>query len=212
MSDVPVAHHFDTAPQQHEAATLGMWTFLVTEVMFFGGLFASFAVYRWMHHGAFAEASHHLYMWLGVTNLTILLLSSLCVAFAVHAAEHDDRKALRRNLLLTIALAGAFLAVKAVEYYLDYHDDLLPGAAFRREWTHSRGAAELFFVHYFVMTGLHALHVIIGIGVIATALVIALRRKRVSESANLIEMVGLYWHFVDCVWIILFPLLYLSRG
>ena len=210
MPDAPVAHHFDCASQQREAATLGMWAFLVTEVMFFGGLFASFAVYRHLHHAAFAEASHHLPRWLGATNLTVLLFSSLTMAFAVHAAAHNDRKSMQRNLLITMACAVAFLVVKTVEYYLDYVHHLVPGAAFRTEWHQSRSAAQLYFIHYFAMTGLHALHVIIGLGVIAVTLLIARRKAQVSDCRNLVEMVGLYWHLVDCVWIVLFPLLYLS--
>ena len=210
MSNVPVAHHFDSAEQQRESATLGMWGFLVTEVLFFGGLFASFTIYRHLNHPAFAEASHHLPRWLGATNLTVLLLSSLTMAYAVHATEHNDRRAMRRNLLFTVGCALVFLFVKSIEYYLDYEHHLIPGTAFRAGWEHSRNGAQLFFIHYFVMTGLHALHVIIGLGVILVTLVIAQRKKDVSEAANLVEMVGLYWHLVDCVWIVLFPLLYLS--
>jgi cytochrome c oxidase subunit 3 len=210
MTDLPVAHHFDTAQQQHEAASLGMWTFLVTEVLFFGGLFLTFTVYRHIYHDAFVEASHHLYFWIGAANLTVLLASSLTMAFAVHSAAHDDRAGLRRHLLFTLAGGGIFTALKAVEYYLDFRDRIVPGAGFRTDWNTSRASAELFYVHYFAMTGLHALHVLIGLGVIATTLLIALRRQRVRDSANLVEMVGLYWHFVDCVWIVLFPLLYLA--
>lgn len=211
MADVPVAHHFDTAPQQREAVTLGMWLFLATEVLFFGGLFASFAAYRYAHHDAFVEASGHLYEWLGAINLTVLLGSSLTMALAVHATLHDDRAGLKRNLLITLALGLAFLVVKAVEYALDAHDRIIPGTNFRTDWHSPAGPVQLFFVHYFIMTGLHAVHVTIGLFVVAGTLVLALRRRSVVEASNLVEMVGLYWHFVDCVWIVLFPLLYLSK-
>jgi cytochrome c oxidase subunit 3 len=211
MSDVLVHHQFDDARQQHEAAGLGMWTFLVTEVLFFGGLFTAYLVYRWAYPDAFAEAGHHLYVALGAANMTLLLVSSLTMALAVHAARHADRRALYRNLLLTLCLGCGFVLVKAIEYYLDYHDGLVPGTTFRVDWNVPVGQAKLFYVLYFIMTGLHALHVIIGIAVIAATLLLCRRSTRIETRANAVEMVGLYWHFVDCVWIVLFPLLYIVR-
>lgn len=204
-----VHHQFDDARQQHESASLGMWTFLVTEVLFFGGLFTAYVVYRRWYPDAFAEAGHHLYMALGAVNMTILLVSSLTMALAVHAAWHADRRALSRNLLLTLGLGCGFVVVKAVEYYLDSHDRLIPGAGFRQDWSVPVGQATIFYVLYFVMTGLHALHVIVGIGVLAVTWYSCRRSDRIEPRANTVEMVGLYWHFVDCVWIVLFPLLYI---
>lgn len=211
MAEAGVAHQFDSAEQQRHAITLGMWAFLATEVMFFGGLFAAFAVYRHAHPAAFKEASHHLYRWLGATNLTVLLASSLSMALAVHATERGDRARMRRCLLITLGCAAVFLVVKSMEYTLDYHERLVPGVSFRGEWHSERNGAELFFVLYFIMTGLHAVHVIVGMGVLAVALLIALRADRLADCANMMENVGLYWHFVDCVWIVLFPLLYLMN-
>jgi cytochrome c oxidase subunit 3 len=210
VAEHAVAHHFDSAAQQRHAATLGMWAFLATEVLFFGALFLAFAVYRHAQPAAFAEAAHHLYRTLGATNLTVLLASSLSMALAVHATEHDDRRRMRLCLLLTLAGGVIFVIVKSVEYTLDYREHLVPGAAFRTEWTTNRAAAELFFVLYFLMTGLHALHVIIGLGIVGTALWLGERSPYLPQRANLMENVGLYWHFVDCVWIVLFPLLYLG--
>lgn len=211
MSESILHHQFDDADQQHEAVTLGMWAFLVTEVLFFGGLFTAYAIYRHLYPAAFAEASEHLYLSLGATNMTVLLISSLTMALAVHAAWRSDSRQIARYLLITVGLAIVFLLVKTVEYYLDFHDHIVPGASFRSEWSADANRAQLFFVLYFVMTGLHALHVVIGVGLLSAMLVICRRSDRVERHANAVEMIGLYWHFVDCVWIVLFPLLYIVR-
>lgn len=190
-----------------EAPALGMWTFLATEVLFFGGLFAAYTIYRVSFPAAFAAASHHLYFWIGAANTLILLLSSFTMALAVHAAAAGRDRRTWRLLLVTAALGLTFLALKAVEYYLDYHDGLVPGASFRPAWPASP-QAEMFFVLYFLATGLHAVHLVIGVGLIAAAAAAVRFRWPLRHAATKVEMLGLYWHFVDVVWVFLFPLLY----
>ncbi|HEY3359751.1 MAG TPA: cytochrome c oxidase subunit 3 [Polyangia bacterium] len=191
-----------------EAPSLGMWTFLATEVLFFGGLLAAYTIYRVMFTPAFTEASHHLYFWIGAINTLVLLLSSFTMARAVHwAADGEDRRT-ARLLLLTAALGLAFLILKGVEYYLDHHDQLVPGAGFRQHWPVDRGHAEMFFVLYFLITGLHAVHLLIGVSLVVGAALAIRRRWPLRNVATKVEMLGLYWHFVDIVWVFLFPLLY----
>jgi cytochrome c oxidase subunit 3 len=218
-----VAHHFDDAEQQYEAANLGMWLFLATEVLFFGGLFAGYSQYRYWYPREFAYASgNYLDVWLGAANTFVLLTSSLTMALAVRAAQTSDRIATVRFLSLTIVFGSAFLGVKAYEYQHKYKEHLVPGHSFSLPPAHetgrplpdserSAGHVELFFSFYFAMTGLHAAHMIIGI----TALVVlTARARRGAFSANYftpVEMTGLYWHFVDIVWVFLYPLLYLIR-
>jgi len=215
MTELPcdnlnVPHHFDDAGQHYDAVSLGMWIFLATEVMFFGGLFTAYIIYRMRNPEAFAAAGHHLYMWLGAVNTAILLTSSWTMALAVHAAKHDDRRAAVRKLLLTAGLGALFLLIKAVEYYLDAHEHLVPGATFRASWSQPTANVQLFFFLYFVMTGLHAVHMLVGVGVMLTlAARASMSRKPMRSLANAVDMAGLYWHFVDIVWIFLFPLLYL---
>lgn len=209
MSDLPLAHQFETAEQQREAANLGMWTFLTTEVLFFGGLFLAYAVYRLKYPEAFGEASNHLYIWLGAFNTAVLLGSSWTMARAVYAGEQGDRRRTLSFLVATTGLGLVFLAVKAVEYGLDYHDGLIPGPDFRRQWSVERTHAQLYFVLYFVMTGLHAAHMLAGVGVMLAVGALVWRGPSPARYANTLEMAGLYWHFVDIVWIFLFPLLYL---
>jgi len=203
-----VAHHFDDAEQQHEASSLGMWLFLVTEVMFFGGVFLAYVVYRSRFATAFAHASHHLDVRLGTFNTVVLIASSLTMALAVWAATVGRRRALLWSLFATMLLGGTFLGVKAYEYAHKFHEHLVPGAGFH--WAGPEApAAELFFGLYFVMTGIHALHMVIGLGLL-TYLVLRTRRDAFGPAwSTPVEMVGLYWHFVDIVWIFLFPLLYL---
>src|SRR5262249_7024550 len=170
-----LAHQFDDVEQQRDASTLGMWIFLATEVMFFGGLFMGYAAYRATYPDIFAEASHHLNVLLGSINTAVLLCSSLTMALAVHAVRVDERKALVRVLLLTIRLGAVFLGIKAMEYHEDYQKHLVPGLNFSYVSTHAR-QVELFFVLYFFMTGLHAFHLTVGIGVIAVIATLAWRQ------------------------------------
>ncbi|HCU24580.1 MAG TPA: cytochrome oxidase subunit III [Deltaproteobacteria bacterium] len=211
MPETKTAHaeQFDSLPQQRETATLGMWTFLVTEVLFFGGLFLSFLVYRHAYPQAFAEASRHLSVALGGLNTGVLLTSSLTMVLACQAAEQRRRKALAGFLLLTVLLGAAFLAIKLVEYSIDYREHLIPGKNFRADGEFPEGQ-EMFFYLYFFMTGLHALHLIIGIVVVSIIAALAWRGRYEKYSAT-VENTGLYWHFVDIVWIFLFPLLYLME-
>ena len=204
-------HHFDTLEQQKESSSLGMWMFLVTEVLFFGGLFATYVLYRLRFPGVFAEASHHLNVPMGAVNTAILICSSLTMALAIYAAQVNKKKAIVPWLLATIALGSAFLVVKAFEYQEKFVHHLVPGPNFDlSQFTpdHAR-PAQMFFSLYFVMTGIHALHIIIGIGLLSWLVVNARRGRFDADYYNPLEMSGLYWHFVDIVWIFLFPLLYL---
>jgi cytochrome c oxidase subunit 3 len=203
-----LAHQFDDLEQQKEAATLGMWLFLVTEVLFFGGLFATYSVYRSSYPEAFAAASHEMVVWAGTLNTVVLITSSLTMALAVRASQLGDRRLLMLFLILTMALGTAFLGVKAFEYYTEFSEHHVPGVGFEFEPKYFRHA-QLFFSLYFVMTGLHALHMIIGLGVMTVMLWWAWRGIITKDYYGPIEVSGLYWHFVDIVWIFLFPLLYL---
>ena len=203
-----LAHHFEDLGQQKEAATLGMWVFLVTEVLFFGGLFACYALYRGWYPEAFAMASHELDVTLGTINTAILITSSLTMALAVYAAQTGQRKQLMFFLILTMILGTAFLGIKAVEYHEKFVAHHIPGPGFQFEKEYFR-QAQLFFSLYFLMTGLHALHMIIGLGIMLWMLNWARNGTITRDYASPIEISGLYWHFVDIVWIFLFPLLYL---
>jgi cytochrome c oxidase subunit 3 len=204
----PVAHHFDDAEQQHDAATLGMWLFLVTEVMFFGGAFTAYVAYRSAFPGAFAHASSHLNLFWGGLNTVVLIGSSLTMALAVHGAQVSDRRLLLLGLALTIALGSVFLGVKAIEYGHKFEHGLVPGPYFTYAGEDAHNA-ELFFSVYFAMTGLHAMHMVIGIGILVVLLLRAYGGAYGRHYYTPVEMTGLYWHFVDIVWIFLFPLLYL---
>jgi cytochrome c oxidase subunit 3 len=205
---VALAHQFDDLEQQKETATLGMWVFLSTEVLFFGGLFLCYLVYRGWYPSAFAAASHELLVWAGATNTAVLITSSLTMALGVRAAQTGERRGLLLFLGLTILLGLVFLGIKAFEYYTEAVEHHVPGAAFRFEERYFRDA-QIFFSLYFVMTGLHALHMIIGVGIMAVMMWMAAAGTFTAEYYNPIEISGLYWHFVDIVWIFLFPLLYL---
>jgi cytochrome c oxidase subunit 3 len=205
-----VAHHFDTAEQQFDASQLGMWTFLVTEVMFFGGLFGGYTVYRSLYPDAFAEASRLLDYRLGAINTAVLICSSLSMVLAVRAAMLGQRRALIIFLLLTMILGSVFLGNKVVEYSHKFHEHLVPGPHFGpKPPLADPQHAQLFFSFYFGMTGLHALHMIIGIGILAVLVFQAWQGRFSSEYFTPVDVTGLYWHFVDVVWIFLFPLLYL---
>jgi cytochrome c oxidase subunit 3 len=210
-----VAHHFDDWQQQQEACLLGMWVFLVTEVMFFGGLFVTYAVYRLLHHDAFAAASHQLDLTLGTFNTFVLLTSSLTMALAVRAAHLGRSRHVAMFIGLTMLLGAVFLGVKFYEYGHKVEEGLAPllGLPFRY-WEHDltpeeAGPARLFLGLYFGMTGVHALHMVIGIAILAFFLRPALRGRYDGGDSLFVEIVGLYWHFVDLVWIFLFPMLYL---
>ena len=206
--DSALAHQFDSLEQQKESSTLGMWFFLAQEMLFFGGLFVTYLMYRWRDPVAFAAGSHELDIILGGFNTIVLIASSLTMAMAVHSAQTDKTKALVNYLIATGVLGLVFLVVKYFEYKAKWDHHLIPGDSF-----HFAGEvgqrAELFFSLYFAMTGMHALHMIIGVAVLAWVLKRARAGEFGSHYYNPVECFGLYWHFVDIVWIFLFPLLYL---
>lgn len=218
-----VAHQFDTAEQQKESSTVGMWVFLVTEIMFFGGLLLTYFVYRSSYPMEFLLASHQLNVPLGTANTCVLLVSSLTMAMGVHAAQEGKTKALVRYIIVTMILGASFLVVKGFEYADKFEHHMVPGPSFHFDPTHggsvvvppgalplsNPGGPELFFSIYFVLTGLHAFHMIIGLGIMTWLLIKAKRGRFSPAYYNPVEVVGLYWHFVDIVWIFLFPLLYL---
>jgi len=201
-------HHFETLQQQAEASTLGMWLFLVTEVMFFGGLFTAYMIYRLWYPEAWAEASRALDIRLGGFNTVVLIGSSLTMAMAVRAAQTGRRNATITQLIATMVLGFTFLVVKYFEYREKFILHEVPGPDFHFEGPHE-AQAEIFFSLYFAMTGLHALHMIIGFGIMSVILWMAWKDRFSREWYTPVEMTGLYWHFVDIVWIFLFPLLYL---
>ncbi|HEY3964985.1 MAG TPA: cytochrome c oxidase subunit 3 family protein [Planctomycetaceae bacterium] len=206
----PLAHQFDDLPQQREADEMGMWIFLCTEIMFFGGLFLAYTIYRTQDEAAFAAASHELDLFWGTVNTAVLMTSSLTMALAGHAAEASRRKQTAFLLLATLVLGSVFIGIKGQEYYHKYLHGLMPLWGLPFEWQGtSRGHAELFFDLYFLMTGVHALHMLIGLGILVVLIVNASRGGLLGEFSAPIHITGLYWHFVDIVWVFLFPLLYL---
>jgi cytochrome c oxidase subunit 3 len=203
--------------QQHETASLGMWAFLATEVMFFGPLFLGVAVYRFMYTDAFEKASEKLNWIIGGINTVVLLVSSLFMVLAVHYAKLGVPRLVRRYLLLTASLGVLFLCLKGLEYYIDFVDKLVPGWKFDdSEWVVKEGLkpedvphVKLFLLFYWIMTGLHAVHVTIGI--VAVLFIYWLARRSLFSPAyySPVDVTALYWHFVDTVWIFLLPMLYL---
>lgn len=203
------AHQFDDAEQQHDASWIGMWIFLATEVLFFGGMFAGYTIYRMDYGQAFASASNHLNIWLGGINTGVLICSSFTMALAVHSAQTGHRRMLVGALCLTIVIGLVFLGIKFTEYYMKFVEHLVPGSSFVYEEEALARPAEIFFSFYFALTGVHAIHMIIGIGLLATLVCHALRGRFSPAYNTPVELTGLYWHFVDIIWIFLFPLLYL---
>jgi cytochrome c oxidase subunit 3 len=214
-------HHFENMEQQREAGTLGMWVFLVTEIMFFGGMFLAYTLYRYAYPVAFAAASNHLDIKLGATNTVVLIFSSFTMAMAVFSTQVGKRRNAIIFLILTMVLGATFLVIKAIEYHDKYVSNLIPGT-----WVPghpfspnvhqlhlppevSTRNVEMFYWIYFAMTGMHALHMIIGLGILTVILILTIRRRFSPEYHSPVEVSGLYWHFVDIVWIFLFPLLYL---
>ncbi len=202
-------HHFDDAEQQLESSTLGMWAFLATEVLFFGGMFCAYTIYRNIYHAAFESTSQFMNVTIGGFNTGVLICSSLTMALAVRAAQLGQKKALIWLLTLTLILGCVFLGLKADEYHEKFLDHHIPGPNFHYADPRYAQQAEIFFYLYFAMTGLHAVHMIIGAGLLITLIVMAARNRFISGWYTPVDMIGLYWHFVDIVWIFLFPLLYL---
>lgn len=212
--DSPLHHQFEDMEQQSEAYLVGMWSFLVTEIMFFGALFVIYTLYRWNYQEDFYLAHHHLTIWMGALNTTVLLFSSFTMVLGVHYAQLHNRIGVIRSLAVTIVCAFVFLFVKYFEYAAKFKDNLYPGINFTPDPAVVHGAnlnhAQLFYALYFGMTGLHAVHIIVGIGILSSLTFLWWRSaKSVVLDYVPTEMVGLYWHFVDLVWIFLFPLFYL---
>jgi cytochrome c oxidase subunit III len=232
MSDIAVFHgdgppphgarnpalqeQFEDIEQQRDAGNFGIWIFLATEILFFGGLFTAYILYRSLYFPGFVSGSHLLERPLGAVMTFVLLGSSFTMALAVHSIRLGKRKLVVLFLVLTILLGIAFLGIKFTEYAGKWHEHLVPGFNFQPTEEDLQGAparhVELFLCFYFFMTGLHALHMIVGIGLLAVMATLTWYRKITIEHYNRIEVSGLYWHFVDIIWIYLFPLLYLITG
>jgi cytochrome c oxidase subunit 3 len=200
---------FDTEAQQKDASTLGMWIFLITEVMFFGGMFTAYTVYRRAYSDAFAVASSSLNVTIGAINTAVLLVSSFTMVMAVRAAQLGQRRTLVLFLVLTLILGGVFLGVKAYEWNEKFEQHHVPGPSFHLDGVPQQGHAQLFFSLYFAMTGLHALHMVVGVGILSWLIWMAYKGRFTAEYNTPVDIAGLYWHFVDIIWIFLFPLLYL---
>jgi len=200
---------FDTPEQQKESSTFGMWVFLITEVMFFGGMFLAYTIYRNTYPYIFGKASTSLNAVIGALNTAVLLCSSYTMVMAVRSAQIGKRKALVIFLILTLLLGLTFLGVKAYEWNEKFVEHHVPGASFHFEGAAEQGPAQLFFSLYFAMTGLHALHMVVGVGILSWLLVLSMRGRFTAEYMTPVDVAGLYWHFVDIIWIFLFPLLYL---
>lgn len=248
-------HHFDNLEQQHAAERLGMWMFLATEVLFFGGLFGGYTVYRIWYPEAFAVASSHLNQTIATINTVLLITSSLTMTLAIRSARFGNKGSLYRNLLLTAGLGTAFMVMKGFEYAEDFHEQYVPGVIFQRahasatesvagmsrleaeeyfkkntshpEWAReivlanqgknfgdpgyvSADHVQLFLCFYYIMTGIHGIHIIVGIGCILWLVLETYRDKIPPANYSTVEVVSLYWHLVDAIWLFLMPLLYLA--
>ena len=217
-------HHFANLEQQRETSTFGMWLFLLTEIMFFGGLFCAYLIYRNWYYPAFVAGSHQLRIWAGTLNTAVLICSSFTMAMAVHAAEIRKRPSLIRWLTLTIILGTVFLGIKAYEWHDEWVHQHVPGLNFSiSEFVHvdprypedkplapdMAEKTQVYFSLYFAMTGLHALHMVVGAGLLLWLIWQSFGGRFGPGYNTPVEITGLYWHFVDIVWIYLFPLLYL---
>lgn len=208
MNNRDLQHHFTTMEQQKDASVMGMWVFLVTEIMFFGGMFAGYMIYRYLYYNAWLEGSQHMDFWWGTINTAVLLCSSLTMALGVRASQLGQRRMPVIFLLITILLGMGFLGIKGIEYHGHWVDHQFPGMNFRFAGLNPR-QVELFFSFYWALTGFHALHVLIGICLVTYIAYHSWKGAYGPTYHNPVENVGLYWHFVDVVWIYLYPLLYL---
>jgi cytochrome c oxidase subunit 3 len=212
--NAPTAHthapHFVDREQRLVADHLGMWTFLATEILFFGGLITCYTVYRWAYPEAFAQGSAKLDFWIGTINTAVLLTSSLLVALGDHAIKAGAVRTLRACIIGAMALGVVFLALKGHEYALKFHEHLVPGSQFHVDEPHAP-QVQLFMFLYFALTGLHAAHMIAGIAAMTWLLWTIHRGRVTAEEHAPVSIVGLYWHFVDVVWVFLYPMLYLIR-
>ena len=217
-------HHFDDLAQQRESNSMGMWLFLATEAMMFGGLFFTYTLYRWQYLPAYEAGAHLLNHWLGFINTLVLLVSSLTMALAVHAAVVGKRGRLVGWLIATWLLGAVFLGIKAVEWTTDFHEGLIPAINWSYYQHHPGQVAELlshgvtpnhvqlYFCVYFCMTGLHAIHMVAGLILVGWFIFLAAKGHFDRGNDQPVEIMGLYWHLVDIIWVFLFPLLYLVKG
>ncbi|MFU8811526.1 MAG: cytochrome c oxidase subunit 3 family protein [Balneolaceae bacterium] len=203
-----VQHHFVSSDQQFDASKMGMWVFLVTEILFFGGLFAAYIVYRAWYPELYLLASEELDAFWGTVNTAVLIGSSLTVAMAIRSAQLNQIKGLIINLWITIGLAFTFMVIKYFEYTHKFEKGILPGEFYTYDGL-DHEKANIFFSIYYMMTGLHGIHVIIGIGLMLWLVVKAKKGAFSAKYYTPVEITGLYWHLVDVIWIFLFPLLYL---
>lgn len=195
--------------EKHHALIFGMWLFLGTEIMLFGGLILALSAYRVLYPAEFNLGSHYMDLWMGTANTFVLLTSSLAMALAVRAAQNDSAKLTAVLLLVTAGLGVVFLGIKFTEYADHIQHGLLPGPGFHFEGGVDPQRVQLFFLLYFIITGLHAFHLTIGIGLVSLMALLAWRKLFIPGAYTPVEMTGLYWHLVDIVWIFLFPLFYL---
>jgi cytochrome c oxidase subunit III len=210
VETLALREQFDTEDQQKDASTLGMWVFLITEIMFFGGMFLAYTLYRSTYPSVFGVASSSLNLPIGATNTCVLLLSSFTMAMAVRAGQLGNKKAIIWFLIITMLFGLTFLGIKAYEWTEKFLEHHVPAQAnFHLEGTQLQGQAKIFFSLYFAMTGLHALHMIVGVGIVLYIIMETARNKYSPKYYTPIDIAGLYWHFVDVVWIFLFPLFYL---
>jgi cytochrome c oxidase subunit III len=208
MQASPLAHHFESLEKQTHAARLGMWLFLATEVLLFTALFAAYGVYRFLYPEAFAESSRAIETWIGVVNTAALVTSSFTVATGLDAARRGDGRRTGQLFGVSILLAILFLVLKYVEYSHHFHEGQLPGRYYAFEAIQAPGAS-MFWTLYFLITGLHGIHVVIGMTVLAIVGGLAWRGRYTPEYHVPVELAGLYWHLVDLIWIFVFPLIYL---
>ena len=195
--------------QQADTAELGMWVFLVNETIFFGALIFTYFIYRISYPHEFAAAAKDAILWAGSVNLAILLISSLTMVLAINAAAQGRPRAMVWWLVVTVALGCAFLGIKGYEYYLDFQDKVVPIVDFEPKPGEGR-AGILFWFFYWVATGLHAIHLMTGIGLVLYMLFWRIRRGEISAAYYApLEVVGIYWSFVDAVWLYLYPCIYL---
>jgi cytochrome c oxidase subunit III len=210
-ADVPLQPEiqYATLDQQGDVAQLGMWVFLVNETLFFGALIYAYFLYRMSYPHEFAVAAKDAVLWCGSVNLVLLLTSSLTIVLAINAAAQADRRQMIRWLVATLALGSAFLCIKGYEYYQDFQDKVVPIINFEAK-PGEGSAGELFWVFYWVATGLHAIHLTIGIGLVLYMLLWRIKRREIGPTYYApLEVVGIYWSFVDTVWLFLYPCIYL---
>jgi cytochrome c oxidase subunit III len=208
MQASPLAHHFESLEKQAHAARLGMWLFLATEVLLFTALFAAYGVYRFLYPDGFAQASRSIETWIGLVNTIVLVTSSFTVAMGLDAAVKGKGRRTALLFAASVGLALVFLGFKAVEYTHHFQEGQLPGRYYLFEGVQAPGAP-IYFSLYFLITGLHGVHVVIGMTALAIVGVLAWRGKFTPAYHTPVELAGLYWHLVDLIWIFVFPLIYL---